>query len=99
MLLTPYEFCFRTTELGKWAELFLALSKGVTLSAMLPMNRIGWAVSPWKSSVAALLHHHSIMKHQSYGIPSENLHLGLTVRPIHADLTIAFAAPIHLLTP
>ena len=33
--LTPYEFsCTRMTDPGKPAELFLALTRGVTLSAM-----------------------------------------------------------------
>lgn len=39
--LTPYEFCLRTTELGNLAELLKALCRGVTLSAMFPMNKIG----------------------------------------------------------
>jgi len=37
-----------TTELPKPAELFLALTRGVTLSAMLATNRMGTLVLPSK---------------------------------------------------
>lgn len=50
---TPYEFCFSTTDPLKRAEFFTALRKGVTLSARLPIKRMGWDVSPRKSSEAS----------------------------------------------
>ena len=46
--LTPRDSWIMTTEPGKPAEFMRALRRGVTLSALLAMYRIGWLVFPVK---------------------------------------------------
>lgn len=84
--LTPSEFCWRTTDPGKWAELLCELSSGVTLSNRLPMNRIGWPVSTWVSARKERDRSASTgyISELSCHVPcGTNRHSGRTVLPTH----------------
>lgn len=70
---TPKDFCTRTDELGKRAELLYALSRGVTLSPVLPMKRMGKAVSALMSSVGGRV---AVEKRPSSSVSSLHRHTG-----------------------
>ena len=85
-LVWPYEFCTRTTLPGNPAELFVALTSGVTLSAMLAMKRIGGTVRVEFVFVV-------LFGGGGAAMGPAKRHLGRTVLPTHDSLNVAWTEP------